>query len=100
MMDFEGKQKVGERVRQGQTSQKRLAALEQICRQLAQRLSSVTGEDLSGLLGALGGAPAGSGGSRPAGSVPVNNTAYQSYRRAAQLAQGAGQARFERGSPF
>ncbi len=100
MMDFEGKQKVVERVRQGQTSQKRLAALEQICRQLAQRLSSVTGEDLSGLLGALGGAPAGSGGSRPAGSVPVNNTAYQSYRRAAQLAQGAGQARFERGSPF
>lgn len=100
MMEFEGKEKVVEKVRQGRTLLSQVQALQQTCAQLAQRVAQATGEDPSRLLAALGAQgqqgtpqPVGSGSGGPGG------TSAQAYDRAASLAQGAEQRRLERGSP-
>lgn len=100
MMEFEGKQKVVEKVQQGQTLFQQVQALQQACAQLAQRVAATTGEDPSGLFAAIGmqgqtGTPRQVGGS----GSSQRGTAAQAYDRAASLAQGAEQRRLERSSP-
>lgn len=100
MMEFEGKEKVVEKVQQGQTLFNQVQALTQTCAQLAQRYAAATGEDPSRLLAALGsqgqqGTPQQVG----SGSSGSGGTSAQAYERAASLAQGAEQRRLERGSP-
>ena len=99
MMEFEGKQKVVEKVQQGQTMYQQLQALQQTCAQLAQRVAAATGEDPSGLLAAIGmqgqtGTPR-----QAVRSGSSGGTSAQAYERAASLAQGAEQRRLERSSP-
>ncbi len=99
MMEFEGKQKVVERVQQGQTLLQQVQALQQTCARLAQQVAAATGQDPSGLLAAIGaqgqqGTPQQVGGSGSSGG-----TSAQAYERAASLAQGAEQRRLELGSP-
>ena len=99
MMEFEGKSKVIERVRQGQTAERQIQALRQTCAQLARRVAATTGEDPSGLLAAIGmqgqqGQPR-----QAARSGNPGGASAQAYERAASLAQGAEQRRLERSSP-
>ena len=103
MMEFEGKQKVVERVRQGQTMAMQIAQLQSVCAQMAREIAGLTGQDPSGLLAAIGaqgrqGAPQAVGGSAGSGAAS-GGTSAQAYERAASLAQGAEQRRMERGSP-
>lgn len=100
MMEFEGKEKVVEKVQQGQTLFNQVQALTQTCAQLAQRIAAATGEDPSRLLAALG-AQGQQGTPQQVGSGSGNSggTSAQAYERAASLAQGAEQRRLERGSP-
>lgn len=101
MMEFEGKQKVVERVRQGQTLLQQVQALQQTLVQLAQRYAAATGADPSGLLAAIGQqsqqqTPRADSMQRSGSS---GGTSAQAYERAASLAQGAEQRRLEKGSP-
>ena len=98
MMDFEGKNKVIEKVQQGQTLYQQVQNLTSVCAQMAQQLAAATGQDPSRMLGALQ-----TQGQSPAPGkmdTSTGGTSAQAYQRAAELAQGAEQRRIERGSPL
>ena len=100
MMEFEGKEKVVERVRRGRTMEQQVQALRQTCAQLTQRIAALTGENPVRLLEAIG-AQGQPGQPRQTGaSGGRTDTLAQAYARAARLAQGAEQRRLERNSPM
>lgn len=108
MMEFEGKQKVVERVQNGRMMAQELQKLRQACSVLAQRAAAVTGADPSALLAAVvqpGNQETPKTSARPwrrssGGGSREASSGMQAYARAAQLAQGAEQRRLERNSPM
>ena len=99
MMEFEGKQKVVEKVQQGKTLMQQVQQLSDICAQLMQQMAMATGQDASRQMAALQTIRNGQSGAP--GAMPKNTGtgAAQAYQRAADLAQGAEQRRIEKGSP-
>lgn len=95
MMDFEGKQKVVDRIRQGKTLQQQVQGLTQVCQQLTQRLAALTGETPPGLEKMQ---PGRQPIDRP-GRGSVRGTAAQAYERAARLAQGGAQQQAAQNTP-
>ncbi len=95
MMDFEGKQKVVDRIRQGKTLQQQVQRLTQVCQQLTQRLAALTEETPPGLEKMQ---PGRQPIDRP-GRGSVRGTAAQAYERAARLAQGGAQQQAAQNTP-
>lgn len=99
MMEFEGKQKVVEKVQQGKTLAMQVQQLSDICAQLVQQMGMATGQDISRQMAALQTIRNGQSGTPAAIPKSAGSTSAQAYQRAADLAQGAEQRRIEKGSP-
>lgn len=99
MMEFEGKQKVVEKVQQGKTLAMQVQQLSDICAQLVQQMGMTTGQDISRQMAALQTIRSGQTGAPMQMPKSAGSTSAQAYQRAADLAQGAEQRRMEKGSP-
>lgn len=99
MMEFEGKQKVVEKVQQGKTLAMQVQQLSDICAQLVQQMGMTTGQDISRQMAALQTIRGGQSAAPQQMPKSEGSTSAQAYQRAADLAQGAEQRRIEKGSP-